>query len=59
MAGFNDPYDPRPTGTDVGIPPQDTGLDRSATYRGAFENGATQLWTTGWTAANQGGLIVD
>jgi hypothetical protein len=59
VAGFAGPYDPRPTGTDVGIPPQDTGLDRAATYRGAFENAATQLWTTGWTAANQGGLLAD
>ena len=53
------PYDPRPTGTELGLTPQDTGLDRAATYRGAFENGAPALWTTGWTAGNAAGLIAD
>jgi hypothetical protein len=52
-------YDPRPTGTELGLTPQDTGLDRSATYRGAFEHGAAELWTTGWTAGNAAGLIAD
>jgi hypothetical protein len=52
-------YDPRPTGTELGLPPQDSGLDRAATYRGAFENGAPVLWTTGWTAGNAAGLIAD
>jgi hypothetical protein len=41
------------------LSPQDTGLDRAATYRGAFENGAPVLWTTGWTAGNTAGLIAD
>jgi hypothetical protein len=53
------PYDPRPTGTELGLTPQDSGLDRAATYRGAFENGAPVLWTTGWTASNAAGLIAD
>jgi hypothetical protein len=55
------PYDPRPViGGDCdleGLQPQDTGLDRSATYRGAFEPGATELWTTGWSAAWASGLL--
>jgi hypothetical protein len=53
------PYDPRPSGTDLGLTPQEAGLDRAATFRGAFENGAPILWTTGWTAGNTAGLIAD
>jgi hypothetical protein len=53
------PYNPRPTGSDLGITPTGPGLDRAATYRGAFENGAPELWTTGWTAGNAAGLIAD
>lgn len=54
-------YDPRPAGPGIaiGIPPQDSGLDRSANYRGAFENGAAELWTTPWTALNIGGVLAD
>ncbi len=54
------PMDPRPTGTAataVGLPPRDSRLDGSATYRGAFEPGAPELWTTPWTAAYLGGII--
>jgi hypothetical protein len=55
-------YDPRPIlGGDCDLPglrPQDTGLDRAATYRGAFEPGAIELWTTGWTAIENGDIIV-
>ncbi len=54
------PYDPRPTGADIGPQPQDTGLDRAATFRGAFEgSGAVDLWTTPWTAGNIGGILAD
>jgi hypothetical protein len=53
------PYDPRPLGTDLGLTPFGSDLDRAATYRGAFENGAVTLWTTGWTAGNTAGLIAD
>jgi len=34
-------------------------LDTSAVYRGAFAIGAPSLWTTGWTALNQGGLLAN
>jgi hypothetical protein len=54
------PYDPRPTGTNVGIQPQDTGLDRAATYRGAFERDTSiEIWTTPWTVGNMGGIVAD
>jgi hypothetical protein len=53
------PYNPRPTGTELGLSPFGSDLDRAATYRGAFEFGATTLWTTGWTAGNTAGLIAD
>ena len=47
-------YNPRPSaGAPVrlgcGVTPQDTGLDRAATYRGAFTTTAPELWTDGWT----------
>ena len=60
-AGGISPYDPRPTGDCLlsGLQPQADGLDRAATYRGAFEPGAVELWTTGWTATNAAGLIAD
>jgi hypothetical protein len=60
MQGGVTPYDPRPTGTAatlVGVPPQEASLDRSATYRGAFEPGAATLWTTPWSAARIGGIL--
>jgi hypothetical protein len=60
MQGGVTPYDPRPSAAAaalVGIPPQDSGLDRSATYRGAFEDGAATLWTTPWSAARLGGIL--
>jgi hypothetical protein len=34
-------------------------LDSSAVYRGAFAIGAPSLWTTDWTALNQGGILAD
>jgi hypothetical protein len=34
-------------------------LDSAAVYRGAFAIGAPELWTKGWTAMNQGGLLAD
>jgi hypothetical protein len=55
------PIDPRPA-TAFGSPiagcvaPQRTGLDPSAITRGAFPTG-TPLWTNGWTALDQGGLL--
>jgi len=36
-----------------------SGLDAAAVYRGAFPIGVTTLWTTDWTALNQGGLLTD
>lgn len=55
------PIDPDPTfgacGAN-GVPPRHPGLDRAATYRGAFEPGADN-WTTGWTALNRGGLLAN
>lgn len=43
----------------LGVVPQGANLDRSATYRGAFSTTAPRLWTTGWTALNIGGIMVD
>ncbi len=55
--------DPRPkfglTGVVGGVPPQDSGLDRNATYRGAFLRTAPELWTTGWTTLNLGNVLAD
>jgi hypothetical protein len=56
------PMNPRPnlTGGIIGcVAPQNPGVDRSATYRGAFVRSAPTLWTTDWTAANVGGLLID
>lgn len=56
------PMNPRPnlTGGTVGcVAPQNPGVDRSATYRGAFVRTAPTLWTTDWTAMNIGGLLAD
>ncbi|CAG1003194.1 hypothetical protein MYXO_03189 [Myxococcaceae bacterium] len=39
-----------------GVPPQGPGLDRNATYRGAFAPTGS-LWTDGWTALDKGGLL--
>ncbi len=56
------PIDPRPdsgaAAAEVanGIAPTGTGLDRSATYRGAFPEN-TPLWTDGWTALDAGDLL--
>ena len=61
-AGGITPQDPRPFGaaaSAVGIPPQDSRLDASATYRGAFQNGAPELWTTNWSALWLGGILAD
>jgi hypothetical protein len=56
------PINPRPnlTGGIIGcVAPQNPGVDRSATYRGAFVRTAPTLWTTGWTALNIGGLLAN
>jgi hypothetical protein len=56
------PMNPRPnlTGGIVGcVAPQNPGVDRSATYRGAFVRTAPTLWTTDWTAMNIGGMLAD
>lgn len=55
------PYDPRPAGAgaDCGVTPKVKGLDRAATYRGAFPAGPAPLWTTGWTALNLAGQLAD
>lgn len=53
------PIDPRPTGTvgvDGGVEPGETGLDRSATFRGAFDR-TKPLWTDGWTVLGIAGLL--
>lgn len=57
------PADPRPANpTDAnvsgGVRPRGAGLDASATYRGAFP-ASQPLWTAGWTALSQGGILVD
>jgi hypothetical protein len=39
--------------------PLGIGADRSATYRGAFDSSLPELWTTGWTALNRGGILAD
>ena len=51
-------YNPRPAGAgaDCGITPKLPGLDRAATYRGAFPPGQP-LWTDGWTVLNHAGLL--
>jgi hypothetical protein len=54
------PIDPRPAGVvgvDGGVQPQSQGLDRSATYRGAFDRSAPELWTEGWTVLSISGLL--
>ncbi len=38
--------------------PRGTGLDSAATFRGAFSF-SNALWTNGWTALNQGGLLAN
>ncbi len=55
------PYDPRPAGAgaDCGVTPRLPGLDRAANYRGAFPAGVPELWTTGWTVLNLGGVLAD
>ncbi len=56
------PIDPRPSsvgGVTGGVPPRGPGLQSSATFRGAFAVTAPTLWTTGWTALNQAGLLAD
>jgi hypothetical protein len=46
-------------GTGGCCPPQGKCLDRSATYRGAFDPAAATIWTTPWTVLNIAGLMVD
>ena len=57
------PLNPRPAAGFVGVggcvAPFGPGLDRSATYRGAFPSTAPTLWTTGWTAMNEAGLLAN
>jgi hypothetical protein len=58
------PLNPRPAAGFVGVggctAPAGPGLDRTATYRGAFQAVASvPLWTTGWTALNQAGLLAN
>jgi hypothetical protein len=53
--------DPRPT--EVGgfdpLAPVSGPILTSVAYRGAFTDSLDALWTTGWTAANEFGLLVD
>ncbi len=60
------PIDPRPVNTvdptcrGGGAEPVVFGLDPAATYRGAFsstEPAVPGIWTTGWTALSQAGLL--
>ncbi len=46
-------------GTAGCCPPQGKCLDRSATYRGAFDPAASVIWTTPWTVLNTADLMVD
>ena len=56
------PINPRPiaglTGTAGCVAPQLPGLSK-VTYRGAFSSAAPTLWTTGWTALNEAGLLAN
>ncbi len=55
------PIDPRPagaTGTTGGTPGRTPGVD-NATFRGGFDSTQPELWTTGWTALNLGGVLAD
>jgi len=58
------PYNPRPSPANVGpagiacgVTPQGGGLDRAATYRGAFPQTAPSLWTDGWATLAIAGLL--
>jgi hypothetical protein len=57
------PINPRPNAGIVGVAgcvaPQGPGLNPTATYRGAFDRTAPTLWTTGWTALNEAGLLAN
>ena len=59
------PYDPRPNaastqaGIACGVSPSRGGLDRSATYRGAFTQTAPELWTDGWSTLNLAGVLAN
>lgn len=58
------PINPRPkpgiVGVGLGIAPTRRVLDPSAKYRGAFPASTNvELWTTGWTALNRGGLLAN
>ncbi len=61
--GTGSPINPRPGSGVIGqlgcVAPQGPNLDPSATYRGAFNKSAPELWTTGWTALNIAGLLAD
>jgi hypothetical protein len=56
------PINPRPnaglTGTAGCAPPQFMGSSR-VTYRGAFDRAASELWTKGWTALSEGGILAN
>lgn len=57
----NGPINPRTagfTGTVGGVvPPNGTLLDRTATYRGAFDSSLATLWVDDWTVLSIAGLI--
>jgi len=50
-------YDPRPLLPAAGEVPREESLDRAADFHGAFEAGAAELWTTGWTALEIGNVL--
>ncbi len=64
LKAINGPINPRLATGGLGRPnagcaSPPTPLDSSAVYRGAFSIGAPTLWTTDWTALNQGGILID
>ena len=55
------PIDPVPrsaNGEFEGVAPEGPGLDRTASFRGAFRRDAPR-WTTGWTVLSNAGLLAD
>ncbi|RIL01357.1 MAG: hypothetical protein DCC71_18020 [Proteobacteria bacterium] len=63
LAGGNGRLNPRPASGLSGIggcaQPNEYGVDRSATYRGAFIRTASEIWTTDWTVLSIAGLLAD
>ncbi|MEM9177152.1 MAG: hypothetical protein AAGC67_18215 [Myxococcota bacterium] len=60
VGAFADPRPANPLAANVsgGIRPRGSGLDASATYRGAFP-ASQPLWTTGWTVLSTGEVFAE